>query len=200
MRIFPHPCSPINDFVCKSMTRSITILFILSLTVLCAVSRANDFIGFKNRPADVKPTRITSDQLDYDYQNFVAVFTGHVVIVDPEFRMRSDKMIVWFRNTNELAKVEAAGHVDLRMDMTNGQMVATCGKAVYTAENSQVLLEQLPNSTDPSGLPTVKKGENMIQGKRLSVWLLERRVTVEADVVLDVKPNEVEGSMKKTKD
>ena len=103
------------------------------------------------------------------------MFDGHVVVKDPEFTLKADRMLVFFENTNSVKRVDAVGNVDLK----SGDMTAVCGKATYTSDNGQVRIQ-----TDP----VVTKGENKITGEIMSIWLKEQRVVVENEVSLEANP------------
>ncbi len=129
-----------------------------------------------NRDKNI-PTVITSNKLDFDYEEMVALFDGNVVVKDQKFTLKADRMIVFLeKDTNEIKRVDASGKVHLT---TPGGITATCGKATYTSKNGQIIIQ-----IDP----VVKKDSNVISGKKMSVWLNEERVVVEEDVALEATP------------
>ena len=136
----------------------------------------NEVFSGRKRDPNAGPTVITSDKLEFDYKEFIALFDGHVVVTDPEFTLKADKMLVFFENTNEVKRVDAVGNVFLR----SGDMTAVCGKATYTSKNAQVLIQ--------NDDPVVTKGENRITGEKMSIWLKEQRVVVESGVRLEAQP------------
>ena len=121
-------------------------------------------------------TTVTSDRLEFDYKDYVALFEGHVKIVDPQFTMTADQMLIFFENTNEVARVDAVGHVH----MTSLDRKATCGKAVYTRSNGAIVL---------TGDPVVSKGPNTLRGQKITVWIGDSRVDVEGGVQLQGTPD-----------
>ncbi len=121
------------------------------------------------------PTTVTSDRLEFDYKNYLALFEGHVRIVDPMFTMSADKMLIWFENTNDVTRVDAVGNVN----MQSLDRKATCGKAVYTRSNGAIVL---------TGDPVVSKGENTLRGQKITVWIGDSRVDVEGGVQLQGSP------------
>jgi len=56
------------------------------------------------------PTEITANKLDFDQRTNLAIFTGNVVVKDPEFDMTSDKLTAMLKNRDKAAadKVAAA--------------------------------------------------------------------------------------------
>lgn len=154
-----------------------TVSLILMMAAVMSASGAQSSSVFKGkkRSPDAGPTIITSDKLEFDYKDFIALFDGHVVVKDPEFTLKADRMLVFFENTNSVKRVDAVGNVDLK----SGDMTAVCGKATYTSDNGQVRIQ-----TDP----VVTKGENKITGEIMSIWLKEQRVVVENEVSLEANP------------
>lgn len=127
------------------------------------------------RKATDAPTVITSDRLEFDYNDYIALFDGNVVVTDPQFKMTADRMLVFFENTNDVKRVDAVGRV--RMTTDDG-VLAVCQKATYTRENGQILM---------TGDPLIKKGDdNSISGDVISFWLNDGRITVENNVVTKV--------------
>ena len=150
---------------------------ILPAAVAPAAGKAGNPLAGRKRPADAPPTRITSDRLEFDYQNFVALFDGNVVVTDPEFTNQCDRMLVTFENSNDVKRVDCIGNVD----MVSGDIHAKCGKATYTRENALVVM------TDD---PVVRRGpEQVLSGRIINIWLNDERVTTEGGVSLQAKPN-----------
>ncbi len=164
----------------KTMTKFVMIGFVLaSMAVSGFRAEGAEVFSGKKRNPNAGPTVITSDKLEFDYKEFIALFDGHVVVTDPEFTLKADKMLVFFENTNEVKRVDAVGNVFLK----SGDMTAVCGKATYTSKNGQVLIQ--------NDDPVVTKGENRITGEKMSIWLKEQRVVVETGVRLEAKPGTV---------
>ena len=137
---------------------------------------ANPLAGRK-RAADAGPTVITSDQLEFDYQNFVALFDGHVVVMDPEFTLTTDRMLVTFENSNDVKRVDCIGNVDMVSDDIHAQ----CGRAVYTRENALVVM---------SDEPVVTKGpDQRVAGQVINIWLDDERVEVKNGAAVEARPN-----------
>ncbi len=161
----------------KKMTRILVMALLIAFVIRASGATPNEVFGSKKRDPNAGPTVITSDKLEFDYKEFIALFDGHVVVTDPEFTLKADKMLVFFENTNEVKRVDAVGNVFLK----SGDMTARCGKATYTSKNSQVLIQ--------NDNPLVTKGENRITGDKMSIWLKEQRVVVESAVRLEAKPS-----------
>ena len=154
-----------------------------SLLLACAATAilaatdpiSNSLHSKKGGPRGV--TTITSDRLEFDYKEYVALFEGHVKVVDPQFTLWADRMLVFFENTNDVSRVDAVGHVH----MESLDRKATCGKAVYTRNNGAIVL-----TIDP----IVSKGDNTLRGQKITVWLGSSRVDVEGGVQLQGTPDQ----------
>lgn len=131
------------------------------------------FLKGGSRPLKAEPTRITSDRLEFDYHNMVALFEGHVIVTDPQFRLTTDKMLVFFENSNDVKRVDCVGHVD----MTSDDIRCRSGRAAYTRENAQVLLQDEPVVTKGEG-----EEKQTVSGEIIRVWLNDERVVVENGV------------------
>ena len=153
----------------------LSLLLALSATAILAATDpiASAVRGNKGKPRGT--TTVTSDRLEFDYKDYVALFEGHVKIVDPEFTLTADQMLIFFENTNEVARVDAVGHVN----MVSLDRKATCGKAVYTRSNGAIVL---------TGDPVVSKGQNTLRGQKITVWVGDNRVDVEGGVQLQGTP------------
>jgi lipopolysaccharide export system protein LptA len=171
LELFEYQVKPM-----RKKTRQYIASFAATFFIINALAASPaDLLKSEKRSKNI-PTVITSNKLDFDYENLVALFDGNVVVKDQQFTIKSDRMIIFIeKETNEIKRVDASGKVYL----TSGEMEATCGKATYTRKNNQVLIQ-----VDP----VVKKGDNVITGKKMSIWLDEERVVVEESVALEAMP------------
>lgn len=137
-----------------------------------------------NAPA--RETIITSDKIDFDYKEGVILFDDHVVVDDPQFVMRSDRLLVFMESTNDVSQVMAIGNVVFSNEMRS----ATCDKAVYTRKDGQVVL---------SGDVRLKaEGETTgeVRGKKVVIWVDDERVEVLDGASITLPP----GAFKKASD
>jgi len=159
------------------MKRLLPALFAAALLGAALAPAAGNPLAGRKRPANAAPTVITSDQLEFDYQNFVALFDGHVVVKDPEFTLKTDRMLVTFENSNDVKRVDCIGNVD----MTSDDIHAQCGRAVYTRENALVVM---------SDEPVVTKGpDQRVAGQVINIWLDDERVEVKNGAAVEARPN-----------
>ncbi|MBQ9725973.1 MAG: hypothetical protein IJV65_00520 [Kiritimatiellae bacterium] len=152
---------------------SLLSLAALSVPVATAAPGGKPAAGRK-RPANAGPTLVTSDKLEFDYKNNVALFDGRVNVKDPEFTLKADRMIIFLEKTNDVQRVTCTGNVR----MTSDDIVIVCGKATYTRLNAHVLLEDEP---------VVTKGGQRLTGQSIDVWLDDSRVVVNNGVGIEAR-------------
>jgi len=85
-------------------------------------------------------TTITSDTLEFNYKDFVALFDGNVRVEDPQFTLTADKMLIFFDKTNEVRRLDAIGDVKVVSDDRTG----SCGRAIYTRATGTIVLQGDP--------------------------------------------------------
>ena len=159
------------------MKRLFPALLAAALLGAAIAPAAGNPLAGRKRPANAEPTVITSDQLEFDYQNFVALFDGNVVVKDPEFTLKTDRMLVTFENSNDVKRVDCIGNVD----MVSDDIHARCGRAVYTRENALVVM---------SDEPVVTKGpDQRVAGQVINIWLDDERVEVKNGAAVEARPN-----------
>jgi len=137
-----------------------------------------------NAPA--RETIITSDKIDFDYKEGVILFDDHVVVDDPQFVMRSDRLLVFMESTNDVSQVMAIGHVVFSNEMRS----ATCDKAIYTRKDGQVVL------TGDVRLKTEGETTGEVRGKKVVIWVDDERVEVLDGASITLPP----GAFKKASD
>lgn len=118
--------------------------------------------------APLRETIITSDKIDFDYNEGVILFDEHVVVDDPQFVMRSDRLLVFMESTNDVSQVMAVGNVVFSNEMRS----ATCDKAVYTRKDGQVVL------SGDVRLKTEGETTGEVRGKKVVIWVDDERVEV----------------------
>jgi lipopolysaccharide export system protein LptA len=111
---------------------------------------------------------ITADRIDFDNKEGVILFDRNVLVSDPQFTMRSDRLIVFLQGTNDVDQIMAIGNVSL----TNENRSAKCDKAVYTRKDGQIVMTGnvvLRQGGD-------KRGE--VSGSKMAIWLNEERMEI----------------------
>ena len=141
--------------------------FILSLTVSDSAFAV---------PADVKsekkPVVITSQTLTADNKNNTAVFEGSVAAKTDDMSMFSDKMTVFYDNSEKkITKIHAVGNVKV----LNNARVLFSDEATYLENENKIIF---------TGNPKAVEGENVITGTRIIFFLKEERAVVEGSRVI----------------
>lgn len=108
---------------------------------------------------------ITSDRLEMDDKNQVAIFSGHVVADDGRMRLTSEKMTVRYdkrmKGNGGVREVKAEGRVTIQQERDHG----TADVALYQVDKRVV--ELIGNERDA----TVRRGDDQLTGKRILVTL-----------------------------
>ena len=129
--------------------------------------------------SNTSPITINSNTLEVDQKKRTIVFAGSVKAAQENMVVNCDKMIVYYRNTNEknepsigssrIEKIVAFGNVAITMPVDNK---ATAGKAVfYENEGKAVLTEN----------PRVQQGPDFVEGHRITIFLNEDRSIIEGN-------------------
>jgi len=111
-------------------------------------------------------TVITSKRLMFDYRRSIAVFEEDVVVVDPQMKIKSDKMNVIFDKENNVKSVTALGNVHIWQD----DKTATCNQAVYITLTGEVIM---------TGEPKLHRGRDSLAGTKITFWTNDDKVTCE---------------------
>ena len=134
-----------KDRIMKGVCTIVRLNFWMYLFLVVQLSVAGD----QKSPseADVQqtqispaPTEISSDSMDFDVENHMAIFDGNVRVVDEQLSLNSDKMIVYFDENNKLKRIEAKGNVVIDSDGN----IAKSGEAVYDFKEGRVVLSKDP--------------------------------------------------------
>jgi lipopolysaccharide export system protein LptA len=130
-----------------------------------------------------KPIQITSDKMEVSQKDGTIVFEGHVVAQQENLTMVGKKLVVLAvkdkqKPKNAKADAEPGGVID-RVDrievigdvkITQGEKLATCDKAVYYRQDQKIIL---------SGNPQVSQGKDVLNGRVITLYLLEDRSVIE---------------------
>lgn len=86
--------------------------------------------------------QITSDSMDMNLSEHTASFTGNVLVRDPRYQIRADKMIVRFGADQQPERIEAIGKVQI--DELEAKRRATAGRADYDVAKGTFVLTDKP--------------------------------------------------------
>jgi len=133
-----------------------------------------------------RETVITSDKIDFDNREGVILFDENVFVDDPQFSMRSDRLLIFMEGTNDVSQVMSIGNVVFSNEMRS----ATCNKAIYTRKDGQIVM------TGDVRLKTEGETAGEVRGEKVVIWLDDERV----EVLLGAKITLPPGAFKKAAD
>ena len=149
----------------------------------------------ENENAEAKPIVIKSQRLEMNNMLKVVTFTGDVKANYDNFIIDCDKMIAYYvdmpsqqvkeKKTLNIDKIIAMGNVII--NRAEGG-VATADEATYDQEFERLIL---------TGNPTVKQGNDVVKGERITIFLNEDRSVVEGSeeqkVTVTISPRPKKG-------
>lgn len=176
------------------------IFVVICLMAICAISRADVLTPENWKPQVTNESTINADRLDFDYEQYIATFTGNVVIQHPQFTAIADKIIIVFEknpeeNTKAIQKKEASvfgkkvgesqQHVKSAVAIGNVKavgenMLITCDRANYFKDNAILRLTGIDTA------PVVQKDGRTISGKIITMWLNDNRVETSGDIKVQI--------------
>jgi len=114
-----------------------------------------------------EPLQVDSRSLEARGEEGEVVFEGDVVARQGDLTLQSDRLDVALdTQTRELRTVLASGHVRIQ----KGDLVATAEEATYEASAGILTLK---------GNPKVWRGQDVVTGERIKLYLAENRSVVE---------------------
>lgn len=118
---------------------------------------------------------ITSDRIEFDYKEMVIAFDANVHVVDPQYEMRSDRMLVFLEGTNQIKRIIAIDHVDISQPDRH----ATCDRAVYERASGEMVM---------TGNPVLTRGADRVTGAKITVFVNDSRVIIEGGGRVNLSP------------
>ena len=149
---------------------------LISILIVCFFSSAATF----SEAADKKAITITSETLTTDNRESTAIFEGSVVAKMDDITIYSDKMIVFYSDTeNSLEKILATGYVK----------VHSKERAIFSKEASYINDEEKIIFT---GNPKAVEGDNVITGTQIIYFLKDDRAVIKGSKVILLNNLELE--------
>ncbi len=119
--------------------------------------------------ANTNVTEITSKQLRMDTEKKIAYFDGDVVVLDPQFLLRSNRLIVYLnRSGSGMERAEAYDDVVIVQEQEKRK--AHCQKAVYTPADGRIVL---------TGTPDIESSNGITRGDVITIFRTNNLVLVE---------------------
>jgi lipopolysaccharide export system protein LptA len=126
---------------------------------------------------DNEPIIIRSNSFEVDHKKYMITFLGDVDVRNGDLTIACQKMFLYYQNLPDLEapektrssieKIIAEG--DVKISRPAGGL-ATAEKAVYYSNDEKVVL---------TGKPTIKQGDDFVEGARITLFLAENRSIVE---------------------
>lgn len=111
---------------------------------------------------------ITAKKVDYDNKEGVILFDENVVVDNPQFLLKSDRLLVFTKGTNDVNQILAIGNVSI----SNQNRSATCEKAVYTKQDGTITMTGKPK------LMTSGERAGEVAGDKITIWINDERMEV----------------------
>ena len=108
-------------------------------------------------------TVITSNRLEYDYEQSVVLFDQNVRVEDPQFSMTADRVLVFMESTHDVRQVRAIGNVVVVSDGRS----ARCAQAVYTRADGRIVM---------TADAVLQRANDQIWGKEITIWVDDQRM------------------------
>ncbi len=128
-------------------------------------------------------TVITSNRLEYDYEQSVVLFDENVRIEDPQFSMTADRVLVFMESTNDVRQVRAIGNVVVVSDGRS----ARCAQAVYTRADGRIVM---------TGDAVLQRAKDQIWGKEITIWVDDQRMECKPARMV-IQPSTISGDGKR---
>lgn len=148
--------------------RAITLIILCTLAGSANAASVDPFAGGKHKTS--APIEINADNLEVLQEENKAIFTGHVVAIQGDIRLKAEKMTVYYRkqeetNTKKPKSTDPAGQNAIRRIDVEGSVflstpeeTASGASGVYDVENHQILLNDRVVLT---------RAKNTLKGERL---------------------------------
>jgi lipopolysaccharide export system protein LptA len=151
------------------MSRLLFILFSFSIIFFAYFIESSATLAEKN---EKKPIIITSRTLTADNKNNTAVFEGNVVAKTGDITIYSDRMTVFYDNSQStIKKIEASGNVKVQRK----ERVIFSDEAIFIDNEKKIIFR---------GNPRAVEGENIITGTQIIFFLQDDRAVVEGSRVI----------------
>ncbi|RLB83621.1 MAG: lipopolysaccharide transport periplasmic protein LptA [Deltaproteobacteria bacterium] len=124
------------------------------------------------------PIHITADRLESNHKMRWVEFIGNVMATQDDVVMTADRMKIFYKSGGDtsmeadaLEKIVSQGNVKIVFD--NKTKTAVADKAVYKADQKVLVLS--------GGNPRVWSGNNIVRGKKITLFQAENRSLVEGE-------------------
>ncbi len=113
-----------------------------------------------------QPIDINADSLEIQQEQNLAIFTGNVIAVQGNIKLRAEQLRVWYRPASSKAGGDAAnaGSTIIRIDAIDQVFVSS---ATETAQGDLGIYEVAEKRLTLTGAVVLTRGQNVLRGKKL---------------------------------
>jgi lipopolysaccharide export system protein LptA len=148
------------------------LFFIVNVILIISILCFSAFAAGLVEKTEKQPVVITSETLIAHNKTNTAVFEGSVVAKTDGITMSSDKMTVFYDNSeSKIKKIHASGNVKVH----NKERAIFANDAIYLDKEEKIIF---------TGNPKAVEGENVITGTQITFFLKEDRAEVEGSRVI----------------
>jgi lipopolysaccharide transport protein LptA len=166
-----------KDLYCKRWPVVVALLFMGWVALSSVPSESFDAVPEKNAGRG-GPIRVTSDTVESDHRMGWMEFKGNVKATQEDVIITADRIKIFYELDSDasgerprVAKIVSQGNVKILFD--NKKKTAVAKQAVYHGDDKKLVLS--------GGGPTVRSGENVIRGRKITLFQGEDRTLVEGD-------------------
>lgn len=148
------------------------LFFIVNAVVIILIPCLSALAAGLVEKTEKQPVVITSKTLTAHNKTNTAVFEGSVVAKTDGITMSSDRMTVFYDNSeSKIKKIHATGNVKVH----DKERAIFAKEAVYLDKEEKIIF---------TGNPKAVEGENVITGTQITFFLKEERAVVEGSRVI----------------
>ena len=146
--------------------------FIIKISLIVVMYGAFSHAAMLAEKTEKEPVIITSETLTADNKKNQAVFEGSVVARSGDIAMYSDKMTVFYSESeNKINRIHALGDVKVR----NKERALFSEEAIYFNDEEKIVF---------TGNPKAVEGENVITGTEIIFYIKDDRAEVKGSRVI----------------
>ncbi|HEY8368767.1 MAG TPA: LptA/OstA family protein [Thermodesulfobacteriota bacterium] len=125
------------------------------------------------------PITIDARRFEVDNKRRTATYSEQVVARQADTTLTADRLVLAFDESRRISQVTAEGSVRIVQKVAEAPGVppaereATCAKAVFAVTDDRIVCTGTPAS--------MRQGDDVIRGARITVWVADERIVVEGD-------------------
>ncbi len=129
--------------------------------------------------AERGPITIDARRFEVDNRRRTATYSEQVVARQDDTTLTADRLVVAFDEGRRISQVTAEGGVKIVQKVAGtpgtppAEREASCAKAVFAVTEDRIVCTGAPAS--------MRQGEDLIRGSRITVWVADERIVVEGD-------------------